>query len=123
MQDSAPGMTVCETRPLQRVYLWLIADIRFIKSQHGARPDFFRSRPVSFPLVAVGALLAVFGLLAGRAAAVRPGDVLFLFGLGLHLAGLVVAFRRLAEHESAAGYYLVDVHGKDFYLRILSFEF
>ena len=41
-------------------------------------------------MLAVGTLLAVLGFLAGRAAAVGTGDILFLFGLGLHLAGLRV---------------------------------
>ena len=31
-------------------------------------------------------LLTVFGFLSGRAAAVGTGDILFLLGLGLHLA-------------------------------------
>ena len=34
----------------------------------------------------VGPLLTVFGFLSGRAATVGTGDVLFLLGLGLHLA-------------------------------------
>lgn len=36
-------------------------------------------------MLTVGALLAVFCLLTGRAAAVCAGDVLLLFSLGLHL--------------------------------------
>ena len=42
----------------------------------------------------VGTLFAVLCLLTGRAAAVGTGDILFLLGLGLHLAvvlGLVTA--------------------------------
>lgn len=58
----------------------------------------------------VGALLAVFRLLAGRPAAVRPGDILLLLGLGLNLAGVVaVLILSRAEHYSAACYYVVDV--------------
>ena len=36
-------------------------------------------------LVSVRPLLTVLGLLAGRARAMSPGDILFLLGLGLHL--------------------------------------
>ena len=61
-------------------------------------------------LVPVGALLAVFRLLAGRPAAVRPGDILLLLGLGLHLAGTVAVFVfRRAEHYAAACYNVIDV--------------
>ena len=41
--------------------------------------------------LAVGALLAILGFLAGGAAAVCAGDVLLLLGLGLHLAFAGVA--------------------------------
>ena len=61
-------------------------------------------------LVPVGALLAVFSLLAGRAAAVRSGDILLLLGLGLNLARVVAGLiLSRTEHYSAACYYVVDV--------------
>ena len=60
---------------------------------------------------AVGALLAVFGLLFGRTAAMRSGDILFFLGLGLHL---LLRPRRggrtFAESHSAARDDVVDVH-------------
>ena len=60
---------------------------------------------------AVGALLAVFGLLFGRTAAMRSGDILFFLGLGLHL---LLRPRRggrtFAEGHSAARDDVVDVH-------------
>ena len=61
-------------------------------------------------LVPVGALLAVFRLLAGRPAAVRSCDILLFLGFGLYLAAVVfvVAFS-LAEHYSATSNYVVDV--------------
>ena len=37
-------------------------------------------------MLAIGTLLAVLGFLTGGATAVGTGDVLFLLGLGLHLA-------------------------------------
>ena len=42
--------------------------------------------PSSFTLVPVGALLAVFGFLPCRAAAMRSRDVFLFFGLGFHFA-------------------------------------
>lgn len=53
-------------------------------------------------VLAVGSLLAILGLLTRRAAAVGTGDVLFLLGLGLHLAAVAVGLARLFEHQSAA---------------------
>lgn len=50
----------------------------------------------------VGALLAVFGFLLGRAAAVGAGNVFLLLGLGLHL----VLFR--ARTAAAPEGYAVD---------------
>lgn len=61
-------------------------------------------------LVPVGTLLAVFSLLAGRPAAVRSGDILFLLGLGFHLAAVVIVLLPCrTEHYSAASNYVVDV--------------
>ena len=42
--------------------------------------------PSSFTLVPVGALLAVFGFLPCRAAAMRSRDVFLFLGLGFHFA-------------------------------------
>ena len=42
-------------------------------------------------MFAVGALLAVFRFLSGRAAAVGAGDVLLLLRLGLHLTRVGIA--------------------------------
>lgn len=39
--------------------------------------------------MAVGPLLTVFGLLTSRATTVSTSDILFLFGLGLHLVFLL----------------------------------
>lgn len=65
--------------------------------------------PLSF-FMPVGALLAVFGLLAGRPAAMRSSDILFLFGFGLNLAAAVFVFLLCrAEHYAAAGDYVVNV--------------
>ena len=60
---------------------------------------------------AVGALLAVFGLLFGRTAAMRSGDILFFLGLGLHLLFRPKrGGRTFAEGHSAARDDVVDVH-------------
>lgn len=60
--------------------------------------------------MAVGTLLAVFGLLAGRAAAVRSRDILLLLGFGLYFATAVVVFLlSRTEHYAAACYYVVNV--------------
>ena len=69
-----------------------------------------------FALVSVGSLLAVFCLLFGRTAAVRPRYVLLFLGLGLLLLLAVSAWSFL-EHHASAGYYVVDVHnGVDVYV-------
>lgn len=57
----------------------------------------------------VGALLAVFGLLPGRTAAVRSRYVLLFLGLGLPFVLFVPAWGFLEDHASA-GYYVVYVH-------------
>jgi len=57
---------------------------------------------------AVGSLLAVFCLLAGRATAMSARYVLFLFGFGLYLAIVAVLWACLFEHYSAIGYYVFD---------------
>ena len=61
-------------------------------------------------MFAVSPLLAVFGFLPGRAAAVCSGDIRLLLCLGLYSAVVVVvALLCLAEHHSASGYYIIDV--------------
>lgn len=72
--------------------------IRFIRAIRGFRAirfirliRFFRfirliPWPSSFTLVPVGALLAVFGFLPCRAAAMRSRDVFLFLGLGFHFA-------------------------------------
>ena len=67
----------------------LIRAIRFIRLIRFIR--FFRAIrfipwPSSFTLVPVGALLAVFGFLPCRAAAMRSRDVFLFLGLGFHFA-------------------------------------
>ena len=69
-----------------------IRDFRFIRFIRAIR--FFRAIrairlipwPSSFTLVPVGALLAVFGFLPCRAAAMRSRDVFLFLGLGFHFA-------------------------------------
>ena len=59
----------------------------------------------------IGALFAVFSLLFSRSAAMRPCDILLLFGLGFHLIVFLLATRRrFAEGHSATSNYLIDVH-------------
>ena len=72
--------------------IWLIRAIRAIRAIQAIR--FFRlirlirliPWPSSFTLVPVGALLAVFGFLPCRAAAMRSRDVFLFLGLGFHFA-------------------------------------
>ena len=61
----------------------IFRDFRFIRAIR-----FIRSIPwpSSFTLVPVGALLAVFGFLPCRAAAMRSRDVFLFLGLGFHFA-------------------------------------
>ena len=66
--------------------------------------------------VPVGALFAVFGFLFSRPAAVRPRDILLLFGFGFHLVVfLFAAWATFAKSHSAALYNLVDVHVNAFW--------
>ena len=58
-------------------------DFRFIRAIRGIR---LIPWPSSFTLVPVGALLAVFGFLPCRAAAMRSRDVFLFLGLGFHFA-------------------------------------
>ena len=57
----------------------------------------------------IGPLFAVFRLLSGTTAAVCPGDIFFLLGLGLHLVLVWVAFRHALEYQTAAGDNIVNV--------------
>ena len=57
--------------------------------------------------MSVGALFAVFGLLFGRATAVRTGNILFLLGLGLHFALVgVLAFPTATKVNAILQYHL-----------------
>ena len=56
-------------------------------------------------LMPVGTLLAILGFLTRRAAAVSSGDILFLLGLGLHLAIVL----RLITSTSEADAMLEDI--------------
>ena len=63
-----------------------IRDFRFIRFIRAIRFIRFIPWPSSFTLVPVGALLAVFGFLPCRAAAMRSRDVFLFLGLGFHFA-------------------------------------
>ena len=63
-----------------------IRDFRFIRFIRAIRAIRLIPWPSSFTLVPVGALLAVFGFLPCRAAAMRPRDVFLFLGLGFHFA-------------------------------------
>ena len=76
-------------------FIWAIRGFRVIRFIRAIR--FFRAIrfirfirlipwPSSFTLVPVGALLAVFGFLPCRAAAMRSRDVFLFLGLGFHFA-------------------------------------
>ena len=59
----------------------------------------------------IGALFAILCLLLSRSAAMRPCDILLLFGLSFHLIVFLIATRRrFAEGHSATSNYLIDVH-------------
>ena len=60
--------------------------IRFIRLIRLIRAIRLIPWPSSFTLVPVGALLAVFGFLPCRAAAMRSRDVFLFLGLGFHFA-------------------------------------
>lgn len=53
-----------------------------------------------FAFVAVGALLAVFRLLTGRAGAVGTGDILLFLSLGLDLVGLLTRSSTTTERNA-----------------------
>ena len=59
--------------------------------------------------MSVGPLFAVLGLLTGRTATVGSGDVLLLFGLGLHFVLIGVALGHSFEHQTTAGYYIIYI--------------
>ena len=63
-----------------------IRDFRFIRFIRAIRAIRLIPWPSSFTLVPVGALLAVFGFLPCRAAAMRSRDVFLFLGLGFHFA-------------------------------------
>ena len=59
----------------------------------------------------VGSLLAVLGLLPGRPATVRPGNVLLLLGLGFHLSIVrIAAFAAPSEVNAVLEYQVKIVH-------------
>ena len=58
--------------------------------------------------MAIGSTLPDLGLLLGRSRSVKPRNVGFLLGLGLHLAFVGVSFyRSLSEHHPLL-YYFMD---------------
>ena len=61
-------------------------------------------------LVAVNPLLTVFGFLTGRAAAMSTSDILFLLGLGLHLAIVLRLVTSASEVDAVFEYILKIVH-------------
>ena len=66
--------------------IWFIRLIRFFRFFRFFRAIRLIPWPSSFTLVPVGALLAVFGFLPCRAAAMRSRDVFLFLGLGFHFA-------------------------------------
>ena len=64
----------------------IFREFRFIRFIRLIRAIRLIPWPSSFTLVPVGALLAVFGFLPCRAAAMRSRDVFLFFGLGFHFA-------------------------------------
>ena len=67
-------------------FIRAIRAIRFIRFIRAIRAIRLIPWPSSFTLVPVGALLAVFGFLPCRAAAMRSRDVFLFLGLGFHFA-------------------------------------
>ena len=61
--------------------------------------------------MSVGSLLTVFRLLTGRTAAVGTSDILFLLGLGLHLAIVLRLVTSTSEVDAVFEYVLKIVHG------------
>jgi len=66
-------------------------------------------RDYSF-LVSVGSLLTVFGFLTSRATTVGASDILFLLGLGLHLATLLRLVTTTSEVDAVLEDTLEIVH-------------
>ena len=66
-------------------------------------------RDYSF-LVSVGSLLTVFGFLTSRATTVGTSDILFLLGLGLHLATLLRLVTTTSEVDAVLEDTLEIVH-------------
>ena len=64
----------------------IFREFRFIRFIRLIRAIRLIPWPSSFTLVPVGALLAVFGFLPCRAAAMRSRDVFLFLGLGFHFA-------------------------------------
>ena len=60
--------------------------------------------------MAVSPLLTVFGFLTGRAAAMSTSDILFLLGLGLHLAIVFRLVTSASEVDAVFEYILKIVH-------------
>ena len=60
--------------------------------------------------MSVGTLLAVFGFLTGRTAAVGTSDILLLLGLGLHLAIVLRLVTSTSEVDTVFEYVLKVVH-------------
>ena len=58
----------------------------------------------------IGALLTVFRLLAGRAAAMGARDILLLLGFGLHLAIIFRLITSTSEVDTIFKYVLKIVH-------------
>ena len=60
--------------------------------------------------MSVGTLLAVFGFLTGRTAAVGTSDILLLLGLGLHLAIVLRLVTSTSEVDTVFEYVLKIIH-------------
>ena len=58
----------------------------------------------------IGALLTVLRLLAGRAAAMGPRDILLLLGFGLHLSIILRLVTSTSEVDAVLQYILKIVH-------------
>ena len=58
----------------------------------------------------ISPLLTVFGFLTSRAATMSPRDILFLLGLGLHLATLLRLVTPTSEVDAVLEYFLKIIH-------------